>query len=193
MLNGIINKNNSKIILINFIIYSFTILWLVVYDFLNYYLHLNNANVRNDISIGISIKILSLFILIISLVIHNIKQKKIKVLIIILYFCFSSYLLLPQNPYKWLFFSFGTIVYFYFLDIFISLLSLKNNKEIIIVCFAFISIFLSLFIILSFFLPQLINSYLLLLFKYYFIGYLLITVVFIVLSKIKKLLKKNKI
>ena len=36
-----------KNIILNFIIYSSALLWLLIYDFIKYYLYLNNINIKN--------------------------------------------------------------------------------------------------------------------------------------------------
>ena len=80
MHNG--NIKNNKSIIINFIIYSATLLWLLTYDFLKYFLYLYNINIKNDIAIGISIKLFTIIIMLISFIINHVKSLKTKFLII---------------------------------------------------------------------------------------------------------------
>lgn len=190
MHNG--NIKNNKSIIINFIIYSATLLWLLTYDFLKYFLYLYNINIKNDIAIGISIKLFTMIIMLISFIINHVKSLKTKFLIIFLYLCFSTYTFFPHNPYKWLYFSFGTFFYFYFLYTFISFLSLKKTKEILGVLFIFISIFILILVVILFFWKELISLYLCFLLKYLIIGCLLILLLSIFLSKLRCFIKKYK-
>lgn len=187
MHNGIIKNKN---IILNFIIYSSALLWLLIYDFIKYYLYLNNINIKSDIAIGISIDFFSIIIIVIPFIINHVKIKIIKIIIFILYFCFSTYTFFPYYPYKWIYFSFGTICFFYFIETFISFLTLKSIKEILSVWLVFLSIFVIIFIFVFLFWKGLINSYLFFLLKYLVVGYLSI-IFFYIFKDTKAVIKGN--
>lgn len=189
MHNGII-KNT----ILNFIIYSSTLLWLLIYDFIKYFLNSYGINFKRDISIGITINLLSIIIIILSFVIIYVKLKKIKAIFFILYFFLSSYIFFPQNPYKWIYFSFGTIVFLILLNTFISLINLKKINELLCVWFLFISIFIIILIIILLFWKNVIHSYLLFLLQYLLIGYLVIFILTTIFLKVRNfcIIKGNK-
>ena len=179
-----------KNIILNFIIYSSALLWLLIYDFIKYYLYLNNINIKSDIAIGISIDFFSIIIIVIPFIINHVKIKIIKIIIFILYFCFSTYTFFPYYPYKWIYFSFGTVCFFYFIETFISFLTLKSIHEILSVWLVFLSIFVIIFIFVLLFWKGLFNSYLFFLLKYLVIGYL--SIFFLCIFRDKKVIIKGR-
>ena len=112
------------------------------------------------------------------------------IIIGILYFCFSTYTFFPHYPYKWIYFSFGTVCFFYFIETFISFLTLKSIKEILSVWLVFLSIFVIIFIFVLLFWKGFINSYLFFLFKYLVVGYL--SIIFLCIFRDRKaIIKRN--
>lgn len=179
-----------KNIILNFIIYSSTLLWLFIYDFIKYYLYLNNINIKSDIAIGISIDFFSITMIVIPFILNHVKSKIKKIIIGILYFCFSTYTFFPYYPYKWIYFSFGTVCFFYFIETFISFLTLKSIKEILSVWLVFLSIFVIIFIFVLLFWKGLINSYLFFLLKYLVVGYL--SIIFLCIFRDRKVIIKRR-
>lgn len=165
----ILTKKRMLIISDTIISYSATLLWLLCYDYIFYYLYSKGINCKPGIPLGLLLHGLRDIIISLSIIISLLKSKKIKIAIFTTYFVFSSYFLLPENPHRWLYFSLGTVAFLYLLDSFVSLLKIKNDlKENILHFFLLIVIY----IIFIFFWNDLFIFF----FKYFIIGNFIITI-----------------
>lgn len=173
MHNGNIRRNRLISIINIVIAYSATLLWILCYDFLFNYLYLKGINCKSGIALGLLFHELRHILIILSIIINLLKSKRIKIIVLITYFIYSSYFLLPDNLYRWFYFSLGSTIFIYVLEKFIFLLKIKNNlKENI---FNFILLII-IYIILIFFWNDTLKYFLVFLLKYFIFGNLLIIV-----------------
>ena len=97
----ILTKKRMLIISDTIISYSATLLWLLCYDYIFYYLYSKGINCKPGIPLGLLLHGLRDIIISLSIIISLLKSKKIKIIILITYFVFflffpSSFAALPQ-------------------------------------------------------------------------------------------------
>lgn len=187
MLNGI-TRQIKFIRIINLLIsYSYTILWFLLYDFLRDYLIYIGYKHKADISLGITIQIISVSFMFLSLIICILEKKILKILFQIIYLIFSSYMLLPYHPMKWIFFTVCSIVFLYFLNNQITLLKLKKSiKESLLAYIFIVGLFCVLVGIAFVFWRTMVNQLLLFMLQYIFIGSFILTLLAILIIYIQE-------
>lgn len=124
MRDEIKNTRIAKICLI----YSLSIFWGVlgydvIYSFISNYLKMP---VHTDLFLGRSVFLIKIMFIIFSILIYIPKNKIAKFLFGLIYLGFTSYILLPQHPYKWIYLSLGNLIFLFIINIVIE--KLEKNK-----------------------------------------------------------------
>lgn len=129
MLSGNIRKDRIIAVTNVLIAYSTTDLWLYAHTFLYEYITSKGARVKMGIVVGIPWFLLEEMQFGLSIAIAVLKSRKTKLLLIAAYFLLSSWWFIPDRPYRWLYWSVGSALYFYALDNFIALLKIRHSLK----------------------------------------------------------------
>lgn len=149
MLNG--NIRNRIINVVSLLIaYSATLSWLLLNNCACLYLGIYGRRLRGGIGIGLLIHWLFLLIIALSIIITVLKQKRAKIIIMVIYLICSSFRLLPEYPCRWLYFSVGTTVFFYVIDNLITFWKMKNSLKEIAVNYVLVILMLVFLIAIAF-------------------------------------------